>query len=228
MLSGECTLAKNRAFASKSYSELCYDQDLGFFKVISQGQIWMSFKAHQISGSEAITSGSLLKRHHVNLAVKYPNGDEYTLMFMAPTQTASMEAKVRIDNLARVGQATAEVQRLLRVKERVHMSEVTVILSKYGLPNSTIDSKETVEGLITSALIDGVMEGETFVSRLAKQRETVSYQVVTSFDVAKDGIISLKCPNCGSPVQMSDSSQKRKCRYCGSDFTVPQRILDML
>jgi endogenous inhibitor of DNA gyrase (YacG/DUF329 family) len=96
------------------------------------------------------------------------------------------------------------------------------------MPSSAADSTRLVEGLITSGFIEGVLEGEAFVSKLAKQRETVSYQVVTSFDMTKDGAISLKCPSCGSPVQMHDASPTRKCGYCGTEFAVPKRILDML
>ena len=228
LVSGECFLMKNGAFAGRSFSTLSYDQDLGFFKVISAGNIWMSFKANQITGSQVFTSGTMLKKHHVVVSIKFPNGDEYSMNFTAPSQGASATAKTWIENLTRIGQANAEVLRLMKIREKVMMSEIAEILAKYDMPNSGSDSLTFIEGLIASGSIDGVVEGGTFVSRLAKQRETVNYQVVTSFDVAKNGAISLKCPSCGSPVQMRDASQSRKCDYCGAGFMVPKRILDML
>lgn len=209
-------------------STLFYDQDLGFFKVVSAGNIWLSFYTNQVQGSQVSTRGTLSKRHHVSVSVKFPTGDEYVLDFLAPSEGAGMTASAWIDNLARIGRVSGEVQALVKVKEKVALSEVAAILAKHGMPNSTQDSVRIVEDLIRSGTIDGVVENEMFVSRLAKQRETVNYQVVTSFDVTKDGAISLKCPSCGSPLQMRDSSRTKKCDYCGADFVVPKRILDML
>lgn len=228
LLSGECLLTKNGAFAGKSISMLSYDQDLGFFKIVTAGNIWMQFKSNQIVGSQVFTNGALIKRYHVAISVKFPTGDEYNLNFLAPSQGASVTAKAWIDNLAQIGRANIEVQSLLKVKEKVTLSEIGAVLAKRGMSSSASDARHIVEGLIASGTVDGVLEGETFVSRFAKQRETVNYQVVTSFDVAKNGAISLKCPSCGSPVHMRDASPSRKCDYCGAEFMVPRRILDML
>ena len=228
LLSGECHVTKNGAFAGRTISTLSYDQDLGFFKVVTAGNIWMSFKTNQIAWSKVFTTGILPKKHHVTISIKFPTGDEYSMDFVAPSEGASITAKTWIDNLARIGQANAEVQGLVKIRERVSVSEIALILAKHGMPNSIPDSVRMMEGLISSGAIDGVIEGETFVTRLAKQRETVNYQVVTSFDVARNGAINLKCPSCGSPVQMRDASQTRKCDYCRAEFVVPKRILDML
>lgn len=228
LVSGECVLSKNGAFVGKSASTLAYDHDLGFFKMINAGNIWMSFRANQVVGSQVSITGALLKRNHVTILVKYPTGDEFSMDFVAQNEGESTTAKTWIDNLARIGQATVEVQGVLKVREKVPMSEVAAVLARRGMPHSTQDSVRAVEGLIASGAIDGVMEGDMFVSRLAKQRETVNYQVVTSFDVAKNGVISLKCPSCGSAVQMRDASNTRKCDYCKTEFMVPKRILDLM
>ncbi len=219
---------KNGAPAGKTISTLAYDQDLGFFKVMAAGNIWLSFNANQVQGCQTSVSGMLVKKHQVAVSVKFQNGDEYMMSFASPSQEASVAAKSWIDNLTRIGLARAEVLRLLKVHEKVGMAEVGRVLAKHSLSDSTPESVSMVEGLIASGNIDGVVEGETFMSRLAKQRETVNYQVVTSFDVANNGMISLKCPNCGSPAIMKDASQTRKCEYCGTEFMVPKRILDML
>lgn len=228
LLSGECLLTKNGAFMGKSISNLTYDQDLGFFKLITGGNISMSFNPSQITGSQILVSGLVMKKYQVAVSVKFPTGDEYLMTFTAPSQGASGTAKAWIDNLARIGRANAEVLHMLKVRERVPLSEIAPILAGNSLPNSISDSQKAVEGLIAAGSIDGVIENETYVCRLAKQRETVNYQVVTSFDVGRDGAISLKCPSCGSPVRIRDASQARKCDYCGAEFTVPKRILDML
>jgi hypothetical protein len=228
LLSGECFLYKNGAFAGTSKSVLLHDQDLGFFKIVTAGNIFMSFDSHQVTSSQVSVTGAIVKRYHVSVWFKFPNGDEYVATFGAPSQGAATTAKAWIDNLVQIGQANMEVKRLLKVKERVPMVEVGQILARHSLSNSAAESAKMVEGLIATGVVDGVLEGDTFVSRLAKQRETVNYQVVTSFDVAKDGVISLKCPSCGSPVRMLDPSPNRKCDYCGAGFMVPKRILDML
>lgn len=228
LLSGECLLWKNGTFVEKSISALSYDQDLGFFKVVTAGNIWMSFNPNQVVGLVVSTSGALMKKHHVAVTIKFPTGDEYMMNFLAPSQEAAAAARTWIDNLARIGQAKTQIQGLAKIKERFEMGEVSAILTRHSMADSTSDSLRMVESLITAGSIDGVIEGETFVSRQAKQRETVNYQVVTSFDIGKDGAVSLKCPSCGSPIQMRDASQNKKCDYCGADFVVPRRILDML
>lgn len=219
---------KNGAFSGKTISTLAYDQDLGFFKVISAGNIWMSFKTSQLSGCRVSVTGAISKKHHVAILVKFPTGDEYSMDFLAPSEGAAATAREWIDNLARIGQVNAEVQAMMKVREKVPMSDVAALLQRRGIPHSIHDATAMVEGLIASGSLDGVIEGETFVSRLAKQRETINYQVVTSFDVAKNGAISLKCPSCGSGVQMRDARATKKCDYCGTEFMVPKRILDML
>ncbi len=228
LLSGECLLYKNGVLVGKSNSALLFDQDLGFFKLVTAGNISMSFNSHQITGSRTSVTGSVMKRHRVLVWFKFPNGDEYALDFEAQNQDAAQTAKVWVDNLVQIGRANVEVKRLLKVRERVPMSEIGVVLARHGLSNSFSESVRMVEGLIASGEADGVLDGDTYVSRLARQRETVNYQVVTSFDIAKDGVISLKCPSCGSPVAVKDPSPNRKCDYCGSGFVVPKRILDML
>ena len=59
LLSGECLVWKNGAFFGKSISTLSYDQDLGFFKIVAAGNIWLSFNANQVVCSQVSTSGTL-------------------------------------------------------------------------------------------------------------------------------------------------------------------------
>jgi len=228
LLSGECQLTKNGAPAGKSVSTLAYDQDLGFFKVITAGNIWMSFKTGQISGAQVFVTGAIVKKHHVSIVVKFATGDEYGMDFVAQNEASAMTAKEWIDNLARIGRVNTDIQNLAKVREKVPMSEVGKVLAKHGLPNSPADSVRMTELMIASGGLDGVVEGDTFVSRQAKQREVVNYQVVSSFDIGKNGLITLKCPSCGSPVQMRDSSPTKKCDYCSTEFMVPKRVLDLL
>ena len=228
LLAGECLYYKNGALMGKSNSALLYDQDLGFFKIINAGNILTSFNPHQITSSQASVTGGIVKHHHVSIWFKFPNGDEYLANFEAPSQGAAATAKSWIDNLMQIGQANQEVKRLLKVKERVPLTEVGDILARHRLSNSTPESAKLVEGLIAAGAVDGVLDGDAYVSRLAKQREIVNYQVVTSFDIAKDGVIRLKCPSCGSPVAMKDSNPNRKCDYCGTGFVVPKRVFDMM
>jgi hypothetical protein len=228
LLFGECHLTKNNMIAGKSLSTLLYDQDLGFLKVVAEGNIWMSFRPDQISGSRTFTTGTIIKRYAVEVIVKFPNGDEYGLAFYMSQLASSMEVKTWIDNLAMMGRCDAEVMRLLKMKERVPMSEVSVILSQYRMPSTSEQAMRLVGTFIASGKVDGILEGEWYVSRLAKQRETVNYQVVTSFDITSAGTISLKCPNCGSAVSIDRPSHTRRCDYCKAEFAVPKRILDLL
>jgi hypothetical protein len=219
---------KNGALLGYSVSSLLYDQDLGFLKVVSGGSILSTFNPSQITGAQASVTGALIKKYHVAVWFKFPSGDEFAMDFVAPNQETSINVRNHMMGLAHIGQANMEVKKLLKVKERVPMTEVGTILARHGLPGSPTESAKFVENLIGSGAADGVVDGDNYVSRSAKQRETVNYQVVTSFDVTKDGVISLKCPSCGSPVQMLDPSPNRKCEYCGAGFMVPKRILDIL
>lgn len=188
----------------------------------------MSFKTLQVVETQASETGSLLKKHRVNIHVKFQNGDEYFLMFLVQDETRSLEVKAWIDNLVKIGRTNDEVYRLLRTREKVALSEVCSILSKNGLSSTPSDGQRMVEGLISSGAIEGVFDGASFVSKMGMQRESVQYQVVTSFEMGRDGVVSLKCPSCGSPIQMLDKASVRKCGYCGTEFMVPKRILDTL
>lgn len=86
-------MTKNGAFVGRSSSTLVYDQDLGFFKVITGGNIAMTFKTSRVFGSQVYVTGTLSKKHHVTIGAKFPSGDEYTMDFAAPNQGAAAAAK---------------------------------------------------------------------------------------------------------------------------------------
>jgi hypothetical protein len=65
---------------------------------------------------------------------------------------------------------------MIKAREKVPMSDVAVVLSKHEISNSLQDWVRVVERLIASGAVDGVIEGDAYVSRLAKQREILTYQ----------------------------------------------------
>jgi DNA-directed RNA polymerase subunit RPC12/RpoP len=106
--------------------------------------------------------------------------------------------------------------------------------SKEGESRDKIDDRieEILMQTISSDKVEGFIEREKreFVHKIAYQQksEVVQYQVATSFEFGKNGVISLKCPSCGSPENQHEKTNEAKCRYCGTTFIIPKKILDLI
>jgi DNA-directed RNA polymerase subunit RPC12/RpoP len=61
-----------------------------------------------------------------------------------------------------------------------------------------------------------------------RPKEIVSYNIVTEFNLNKDGTISVKCPYCGAPTPLHSKESEVVCKYCGKTYIVPKKILDLI
>jgi ribosomal protein S27E len=60
--------------------------------------------------------------------------------------------------------------------------------------------------------------------RMAK----TTFQVSTSFNLGKDGTVSVKCPTCGSSQVLQSKSNLVTCEHCGNSYAIAKKVLDML
>ena len=228
LLQGATTIWKNKMIAGRFQTTLSYDNELEFFKVISAGRILTSFRPLQVMGTAYSTSGAVRKSHKVTVHVKFPNGDEYAFMYRAPNAATAREVRGRIQRAAVDGKGKAEVLRLLKTREKVPVSEVSALLTKCGLPSSPADSQRLVETMISSGIVEGVFDGKDFKSHYALQKESVRYNIVAKFEVGKNGVVVLSCPNCGASIALEQKESTGKCEFCGTAYTIPRKILDLM
>lgn len=227
LLKGECLVWKNNVPTGTIFADFAYDNDLRFFKIIVRGNIWSTFKPDQIQGVLITETGSLRKRWQFKIWAKWPNGDEFTFTFTLPSQQSAESAKVNIEGIITDSKGYDEGLRLLKSRERVPGSEIAALL-KVDPKTGTQSAKEFVERAISTHQVDGVYENDEFVSRLALQRETVRYDIVSKFEVNSSGALVLTCPKCGAAIPLETKESNGKCRYCGTSFMIPKRILDLV
>jgi exosome complex RNA-binding protein Csl4 len=84
-----------------------------------------------------------------------------------------------------------------------------------------------IETMISSGKVEGVFDGRDFMSHYALQRETVRYDIVSKFEVDKNGVIVLNCPNCGASIPLEQKESMGKCKFCGTAYTILRKILDL-
>jgi uncharacterized Zn-finger protein len=61
-----------------------------------------------------------------------------------------------------------------------------------------------------------------------RPKEIVSYNIVTEFNLNKDGTISVKCPFCGASAPLHFKESEVVCKYCGKTYVVPKKILELI
>jgi|GEM_PF-2539988 len=59
-------------------------------------------------------------------------------------------------------------------------------------------------------------------------KEVIQYNVVTKFYLDKDGTISIQCPHCGASTPLHLKESEVACKYCGKQYIVPKKILDLI
>jgi len=229
LMQGRADVSKNGFPCEPMYSSFCYDQDLGFFKVIGpDANIWTSFTSSQVVGVGTFQTGRISKSFWLTVRFKLPNGDEYELKYKASTVGAPEEAVKWLDYANRKDRASDEIILLMKTREKVHFSEVCAVLARRGLPSSEGEARKMLEYGISSKKIDGVLEGSQFVSRSALQREQVRYEIVSTFDFSSSGAISFKCRSCGKSLPLDKRQESGKCEYCGTPYALPKKLLDMI
>jgi hypothetical protein len=229
LMQGKCDVSKNGFPNESIYSSLCYDQDLGFFKVIGpQGNIWTSFNSSQIVGVGKFETGRISKSFWLTIRFKFPNGDEYELKYKTSTVGAIEDAVKWLDYASRKDRASDEIILLMKTREKVPFGEVCTVLARRGLPASEAEARKMLEYGISSKKIEGVLEGSQFVSRSALQREQVRYEIVSNFDFSSSGAISFKCRSCGKSLPLDKKQESGRCEYCGTPYALPKKLLDMI
>jgi DNA-directed RNA polymerase subunit RPC12/RpoP len=211
-------------------STLMYDEDLEFFKVIDGvGNIQRSFGVDKVTEVAAKEEhGWLFKSSLLTVDYKSEDGNEYRLSFRTPTQGTAKNAKDWFDLIARKHKATSEVTTLLQTREKVPFSSVSEVLERHRLRATNVDAQDIIERIVTRRKIEGVIEGSQFVSKYGLQRETVRYDIVSKFEVSSSGAIVITCPKCGATLPLQGKDSNGNCKYCGTPYMVPRKILDLL
>jgi hypothetical protein len=168
-----------------------------------------------------------LKKQVVRLDLTYPDGNEYLLSFESSDLGSYDRLVWAIKTVKNEEEGAREVIQLTKSRERVSVADVCSILSRYGLPNGFQDGKRRIESLIASGVVDGIFDGQSYVSKNLMQRETVNYNIAASFDF-KDGALQIKCPTCGAAIPLKSKEPTGKCQFCGATYTVPRKILDLI
>lgn len=229
LVQGRCDISKNGFPFSSLYSSLCYDQDLGFFKVIGPGgNIQASFVASQIAGVSSFQTGVITKAVWLTITYKLPNGDEFALKYRAPSAGAAENAIKWLNYASRKDGATEDVITLMKTREKVPFAEVSAVLAKRSLPSNEAEVKRMLEYGISNRKIEGIIDGSQFVSRSALQREQVRYEIVTNVDFSSSGAVSFKCRSCGKSLPLDKKQESGKCEYCGTAYTLPKKLLDLI
>ena len=60
--------------------------------------------------------------------------------------------------------------------------------------------------------------------RMAK----TNYVVSANVNIGKAGAISMDCPYCGASQPIAAKSNEVTCRFCGKNYVVPKKVLDLL
>ena len=229
LMQGRADVSKNGFSCEPLYSSFCYDQELGFFRVIGpDANIWISFTSSQIVGVGSFQTGRISKSFWLTVKFKLPNGDEYELKYKTSTVGATEDAIKWFNYASTKDRASDEIILLMKTREKVPFADVCKVLAKRGLPASEAEAIKMLEYGISGKKIDGVLEGSQFVSRSALQREQVRYEIVSNFDFNSSGAISFKCRGCGKSLPMDKKQESGKCEYCGSPYALPKKLLDMV
>lgn len=54
------------------------------------------------------------------------------------------------------------------------------------------------------------------------------YVVSANIDIGKVGTISMECPHCSASQPISSKSNEVTCKYCGKNYVIPKKVLDLL
>jgi uncharacterized Zn-finger protein len=60
--------------------------------------------------------------------------------------------------------------------------------------------------------------------RLAK----TNYVISANLNIGKISTISMECPHCGASQPVSSKNNEVTCKYCGKNYIIPKKVLDLL
>jgi ribosomal protein S27E len=55
-----------------------------------------------------------------------------------------------------------------------------------------------------------------------------NYVVSANVNIGKVGTISMECPYCGASQPIASKSNEVTCKYCGKNYVIPKKVLDLL
>ena len=60
--------------------------------------------------------------------------------------------------------------------------------------------------------------------RMAK----TSYVISANVNIGKVSTIGMECPHCGASQPLSSKNNEVTCKYCGKNYVIPKKVLDLL
>jgi hypothetical protein len=55
-----------------------------------------------------------------------------------------------------------------------------------------------------------------------------NYIVSANVNIGKNGTISIECPHCSASQQIITKSNEVTCKFCGKNYVIPKKVLDLL
>lgn len=227
LMRGKCTIFKNRAYLDTMPAIFTYDGNIREFKLVSHGQIILKFPYGSIHAHDEQLTGLIVKKQVVKLDVTNPDGNVYLLSFESSDLNSYDRLVWTIGTVKNEEEGSREIVLLMKSREKVSVADVCSILTRFGLPDGSEDGRMRIESLIASGVVDGIFDGQSYVSKNLMHRETVNYNIAASFDF-KDGALRIKCPNCAAAIPLKSKEPTGKCQFCGATYAVPAKILQLI
>lgn len=61
-----------------------------------------------------------------------------------------------------------------------------------------------------------------------RRNSKTNYVVTANLDIGKVGSISMDCPYCSASQPIASKSNEVTCKYCGKNYVIPKKVLDLL
>jgi len=61
-----------------------------------------------------------------------------------------------------------------------------------------------------------------------RRNAKTNYVVTANLSIGKVGSISMDCPHCGASHPIASKFNEVKCQFCGKNYIIPKKVLDLL
>jgi DNA-directed RNA polymerase subunit RPC12/RpoP len=61
-----------------------------------------------------------------------------------------------------------------------------------------------------------------------RRKARTSHVVSANVNMGKVGTISMECPHCGASQPLTSKSNEVICKYCGKNYVIPKKVLELL
>ena len=100
-------------------------------------------------------------------------------------------------------------------------------------PQSIQDESEEIEKLVRAGRYeDAALKYEELEmwdkAGECRRNAKTNYVVTANVSIGKVGSISMDCPHCGASQPIASKSNEVKCQYCGKNYVIPKKVLDLL